>query len=194
MVAPLKPTQRWAKRRATVARCAALLGVVLLASCVGTAYRDVSAPIVAKQDFIAEKYLGLWYEIARFPVIFERGCVATQAEYGAIDAETISVRNRCEKDQLGGPVRQIEGTAKIVAPGELKVRFDGVPFVAGDYWVLWVDDSYETAVVGVPSGKAGWILARQPMISPARRSAAEAVLSSAGYDVSQLYSVPQPEQ
>ncbi len=168
-----------------------LLTALLLAACAGSSYRDTSVPIAAQRDFDPERYLGLWYEIARFPVVFEEGCTATTAEYGAIDAETISVLNTCREGAPDGPVDRIEGRARIVAPGELKVSFSGVPFVAADYWVLWVDEDYQTAVVGVPSGGAGWILARTPTIDAARRAEAEAVLARNGYDPSRLYDVPQ---
>lgn len=167
----------------------ALLGA--LAACTGSSYRDTGAPIVAQADFQPERYLGLWYEIARYPVFFEKGCTATTAEYGRIDAETISVRNTCRKDAPDGPAETATGKATIVGPGKLKVKFDRVPFVRGDYWVLWVDESYQTAVVGVPSGSAGWILARTPTIDAARRARAEAVLEANGYDPSRLYDVPQ---
>jgi apolipoprotein D and lipocalin family protein len=168
-----------------LALCAAL------AACTGEAYRDTSVTIAAQRDFQPERYLGRWYEIARFPVIFEEGCTATTADYGAIDAETVSVLNTCRKGNPDGAAEQIAGTARIVAPGELKVKFASVPFVAADYWVLWVDEDYQTAVVGVPSGRAGWILARTPTIDPARRAEAEAVLARNGYDPSRLYDVPQ---
>jgi apolipoprotein D and lipocalin family protein len=173
-------------------RIPALLAFCLaLSACVAPSYRDSATPIAAQRNFQPERYLGRWYEIARYPVIFEEGCTATTADYGPIDADTISVLNTCRKGAPDGPVERIAGTAEIVAPGELKVRFSGVPFVAADYWVLWVDADYRTAVVGVPSGRAGWILARTPTISPARRAEAEAVLSRNGYDPSRLYDVPQ---
>ena len=107
-----------------------------------------------------------------------------------IDQWKIEV-STCRQGAPDGPVESIAGTARIVAPGELEVRFSGVPFVAADYWVLWVDADYETAVVGVPSGRAGWILARTPTIDAARRARAEAVLEANGYDPSRLYDVPQ---
>ncbi len=163
-----------------------------LSACAGGSYRDTAVPIAAQRDFQPERYLGRWHEIARFPVIFERGCTATTADYGAIDAKTVSVLNTCRKGDPDGPADQIAGTATIVAPGELKVKFDSVPFVAADYWVLWVDADYQTAVVGVPSGNAGWILARTPTIDPARRAEAEAVFARNGYDPTRLYDVPQP--
>ncbi|MEM7518126.1 MAG: lipocalin family protein, partial [Planctomycetota bacterium] len=80
--------------------------------------------------------------------------------------------------------------AEIVGPGRLTVRLDGVPFGA-DYWVLWVDESYRTAVIGVPSGRAGWILNREPTISPDRLTAALEVLTFNGYDVAALEMTPQ---
>ncbi len=172
-------------------RLALLAAGLALAACVGPSYRDTGAPIAAQRDFQPERYLGRWYEIARYPVSFEEGCTATTADYGPIDAETLSVLNTCRQGAPDGPAEQIAGTARIVAPGELKVRFDGVPFVAADYWVLWVDAEYQTAVVGVPSGRAGWILARTPAIDPARRAEAEAVLARNGYDPARLYDVPQ---
>ena len=159
-----------------------------LSACAGTTYRDIAA----QRDFVPERYLGRWYEIARFPVVFERGCTATTADYGRIDDTTVSVVNTCREGSPDGKAESISGTARIVAPGELKVRFSSVPFVAADYWVLWVDAAYQTAVVGVPSGKSGWILARTPAIDPARRAEAEAVLARNGYDVAKLYDVPQP--
>ncbi len=162
-----------------------------LAACAGGSYRDTSIAIAAQRDFQPERYLGLWHEIARYPAFFEEGCTATTAEYGSIDAQTISVLNTCRKGTPDGPADQIAGTARIVGPGQLKVKFDSVPFVAADYWVLWVDDDYQTAVVGVPSGNAGWILARTPTIDPDRRAKAEAILAQNGYDPSRLYDVPQ---
>lgn len=172
-------------------RCLALLAAVCasLSGCVGAAYRDTAVPITAQQDFQPERYLGRWYEIARYPVFFEKGCAATTADYGPIDAQTISVVNTCRKGGPDGPEQQIAGTARIVAPGELKVTFPSVPFGAADYWVLWVDDDYQTAVVGVPSGRAGWILARTASIDADSRAKAEAAMVRNGYDPARLVDV-----
>lgn len=167
--------------------------LLALAGC-GQIYRDADVNMTAKQDFDALRYLGTWYEIARYPVPFQSGCVATTAKYEPINSSTVGVINTCREDALNGKVKQIEGRADIVSPGKLKVSFDGVPFVKGDYWVLWTDKSYTTAVVGVPSGKAGWILSRTPKIGPESRADAERVLRENGYDLQGLEDVPQPEE
>ena len=72
------------------------------------------------------------------------------------------------------------------------MQFDSIPFLRAPYWVLWTDDGYQAAVVGVPNGRAGWILARSAQISTATRARAEAVLQAAGYDPSQLIDTVQP--
>lgn len=171
---------------------ALLCALTMLAAC-GTAYRDTSVPMVTKADFDPDRYLGTWYEIARFPVPFQRGCTATTATYGAVDADTISVLNQCRDGSPDGPLKSIQGTADIVGPGKLRVQFSSVPFVRAPYHVLFVDNAYQIAVVGVPNGRAGWILARSPQISEARRADAEEVLRGAGYAVDLLYDVPHAQ-
>ena len=168
-----------------------LVGVLaLVAGCGGQggllpSYRDASVPIASKALFEPERYLGTWHEIARFPVPFEAGCVGVTAEYGLREDGRLSVRNTCRR--ADGSVRSvIEGTAEVVGPGRLKVRFPSVPFVAADYWVLWVDEGYRTAVVGTPNGRAGWVLNRDPVIPADRWAAAREMLDFNGYDLSRL--------
>lgn len=72
-----------------------------------------------------------------------------------------------------------------------RLTADAIHPIRADYWVLWVDDGYNTAVVGVPNGRAGWILARTPQISPHKRAEAENRLRAAGYDVGALIDTPQ---
>jgi apolipoprotein D and lipocalin family protein len=155
-----------------------------------TVYRDTEEPISSKAVFDVERYMGLWYEVARFPVPFEAGCVGVTAEYALQDDGTVSVLNICRNPD-GSERSRIEGTATPVAPARLKVRFASVPFVAGDYWVLWTDEDYQTAVVGAPNGRAGWILNRTPDIRADRLQAARDILAFNGYDVSQLEEVAQ---
>jgi len=165
-----------------------LVGIVLfsLAAC-GSNYRDRDVAITSMAVFDAEKYAGLWYEIASFPVSFQEGCTNTQADYRVVDEDTISVRNSCFRN---GALSVIEGSADVVGPGRLKVRLGNIPF-ASDYWVLWVDPDYQTAVVGTPSGRAGWILNRSPDIRADRMAAARGVLEFNGYDTDQLVMTKQ---
>ena len=159
--------------------------LLVLTAC--TSYRDRDVAMTSIATFEAEKYAGLWYEIARFPVSFQEGCTNTQAEYTVRSEGALGVRNACFRD---GALSVIEGSARIDGPGRLKVQLGAMPFAA-DYWVLWVDEDYQTAVVGVPSGRAGWILNRTPEISDDRLVAAQAVLEFNGYDLSALQMTEQ---
>lgn len=163
----------------------ALLLCLALAACTGS-YRDTSVGMTSMAVFDPARYAGTWYEIAMFPVPFQEGCTHTRAEYGLTETG-LSVRNSCLRN---GSRVVIEGNATVAGPGRLKVRLNGVPFAA-DYWVLWVDEGYRTAVVGVPSGRAGWILNRTPDIPADRLKAAREVLRFNGYDLTRLAMTPQ---
>ena len=150
----------------------------LLTGC--ASYRDADVAMTTQAIDPAD-YAGRWYEIARFPVWFQRGCTATTATYEVLDEGTLRVVNACRTGGPDEPVERIEGTAEVVGPGRLEVRLGSIPFAA-PYHVLWVDAGYDTAVVGVPNGRAGWILARNPEIAPGRLDEAKAVLRANGYD------------
>ncbi|NYS24686.1 lipocalin family protein [Rhodobacteraceae bacterium 2376] len=165
-------------------RLLAALALALLAGC-GTVWRDTDAPMTPVAALDLDAYAGRWYEVARFPVPFQRGCTATTADYGPPEDGAITVVNTCRRGAPDGPVSQIAGRATVVGPGQLRVRLGRIPF-AGAYWVLWVAPDHDTAVVGVPSGRAGWILHRSPDIPPQRLEQAGAVLAAAGYDLSHL--------
>lgn len=150
-------------------------------------YRDRSVPIASKAAFDPARYAGTWYEIAAYPAPFQAGCTRNRATYAPMADGRLSVRNACLRD---GEWATIEGNAEVTGPGRLEVRLNGVPLVA-PYWVLWVDEGYRTAVVGVPSGRAGWILNREPEIPPDRLAAAREVLAFNGYDLSRLRMTPQ---
>lgn len=154
---------------------------------------DPSAPIHSVPALDLRRYAGLWYEIARYPNRFERDCYAATAEYRPRADGRISVVNRCRKGSLGGPEDGVTGTAKVVAPGQLKVGFVRfLPFLRGDYWVLDVTPDYTLAVVGEPRRKFGWILARDPHPDAAAMESAFAVLRRNGYDPALIERVVQP--
>lgn len=155
-------------------------------------YRDRSVPMAVEGGLNLERYLGKWYEIARFPNSFEKGCAGVTAEYSKLESGDIRVLNTCRKGGLNGPEEQADGRARVEAPGRLSVTFvPWLPFARGDYWVLYVAPDYSLAVVGSPKGSTGWILARAPRISAAERAKAESILSKNGYDVSKLEDVLQ---
>jgi apolipoprotein D and lipocalin family protein len=166
---------------------AALAAALLLGACApGTVYRDTDVSM-RSVDVDPARYQGRWYEIARYPAFFQRGCTDVTADYALQGDGTIAVLNTCRR---GDDRDSIAGTARIVGPGQLKVRLGRIPF-AGDYWVIWLDPDYRAAVVATPSGRFGWVLSRTPVPDPALLDQATAALAAAGYDTGALEPTPQ---
>ncbi len=147
--------------------------------------RNQSVPMNVVKSVDLNRYLGTWYEIARFPNRFERGCQQVTATYSLNADNTVNVANSCTKD---GKAEVANGKAWVVEPAKLKVTF--VPWLgdiaAGDYWVMDLKSDYSMAVVGAPSGGFGWILARSPQLSKADTDRALKALAKNGYDTAQL--------
>ncbi|QDI75136.1 MULTISPECIES: lipocalin family protein [Leisingera] len=176
----------------------ALVIAAAAASVRAEGYRDTNVPMTVQEDLDLTRYLGIWYEIARFPNSFEEGCEGVTATYSAREDGRISVVNRCRREGLDGPVEAAEGVARVRAPGKLEVNFvswlSWLPLTWGDYWVLDVTEDYSVAVVGTPGGEQGWILARSPELGAEELDAAKSVLRSNGYDPEALEMVPQTKE
>jgi apolipoprotein D and lipocalin family protein len=145
-----------------------------------------------------DRYVGVWYEIAKIPNRFQKGCAhGTTAEYQMRDDGKITVINRCYESD--GKINEVEGVAKIVdsdSRARLEVsfvRFLGRNWFWGDYWIIGLDPDYRWAVVGHPERKYGWILAREPKISPALHEEIEALLRAQGYDPQRFEPTNQAE-
>ncbi|MBN1338758.1 MAG: lipocalin family protein [Bacteroidales bacterium] len=107
------------------------------------------------------KYTGTWYEIARLPNSFEKNLVCVSATYSLRDDGKITVFNKGHLSGTPSETKEITGVAWVPDPqdsAKLKVSFFW-PF-AGRYWVLAIDNDYSYALVGDPSRKFLWILAR----------------------------------
>ena len=138
-----------------------------------------------------QRYLGRWYEIARYEQSFQKGCEGVTADYALRQDGTISVVNRCRKPD--GSASEARGRAKVVdkqTNAKLKVSFFG-PFY-GDYWVLDHADDYSWAIVGEPSGRYLWILSRQPTPGEAEVRRLIDRAEGLGYDTSMLLRTTQP--
>jgi apolipoprotein D and lipocalin family protein len=168
------------------------LGLALLATLL--ACQITNAPLDVVNDVDLARYVGRWYEIASFPQRFQRGCVATTANYTLRDGGRIRVENECRDGSFDGDLRRAEGIAWVTDPGasqaKLKVQFFW-PF-RGDYWIIELDPEYQWAVVGHPSRDYLWILARTRTIDPATYETLLARIEAQGYDLERLNRTPQP--
>ena len=138
------------------------------------------------------RYLGTWYEIARFPHSFEKGLVGVTATYSLRPDGKIKVLNQGRKESLDGELSSAEGKAKIpdpTKPAKLKVAFFWIFYA--EYNVLELDENYQYALIGSSSDKYLWILSRSPQMDEALYQSLIEKARQRGYDVSKLIMVPQ---
>lgn len=142
-------------------------------------------PLETVESVDVNKYLGKWYEIARLPNSFQKKCDCTTAEYSLIDSTTIRVINKCikngETDVANGKAFVVEGSNN----SKLRVQFFW-PF-RGDYWIIALDkENYKYALVGTPSRKYLWILARTPEMKEDTLKNLISFAKNKGFDTTQL--------
>jgi len=139
------------------------------------------------------RYLGSWYEIAKFPNWFQKKCKSdTKANYTLKSDGNISILNQCRLD--GGQISDALGTAKQIGDvksAKLKVRFAPdwmslVPFVWGDYWVIDLDSAYQLVAISEPKREYLWILSRTPEPDDKQLNDLLVRLSFNGFDLSKL--------
>lgn len=159
----------------------AIAGVVLLSAC-----SSVPKGAVVVKPFDKNRYLGKWYEIARFDFRFEKNMNNTTAEYSLNDDGTIKVVN-AGYDTLQKKWKEAVGKAKFAGSPEeakLKVSFFG-PFYSA-YNVIALDDQYKYALVAGKNLDYLWILSREKTIPNDVKNNYVQLASSIGFETGKL--------
>ena len=138
-------------------------------------------------DLDLDRYLGDWYEIARFDHKFERGIQFCKANYSLREDGKVAVLNTGIKD---GKPSEAKGKAKFTDTHRiLRVSFFG-PFY-GDYRIMLLDEDYQWVLVGGSDESYLWILSRTPKLTDEVKATILAEATRRGYDVGKLIWVEQ---
>ena len=155
-------------------------------------------PVATIASLDVPRYMGTWYEIAKFPNWFQRKCVAnTRAQYMAQADGSVQVLNSCST--ADAQTIDALGLAKQVGPitsPQLQVRFapallSWLPQVWGDYWVIDLDADYQLAAVSDSKRAYLWVLSRTPQVNPKAYEALLSRLTAQHFDVQKLELTPQ---
>ena len=141
-----------------------VMAVSLLVVIAGCKSYPLPEGAVAVKPFDVDRYMGTWYEIARFDLRFERNLNNTTATYSLNEDGSVKVTNR-GFNYVKGQWKETVGKAKFVGDSKearLKVSFFG-PFYGG-YNVIALDPDYTYALIAGSSLDYLWILARTKTI------------------------------
>ena len=158
---------------------------------------DVGVKTIASLD--VPRYLGTWYEIAKFPNWFQKKCVSsTQATYSLRSDGNLKVLNSCKTAE--GEISQAEGTARQLGQKDspkLEVRFapawlSFLPMVWGEYWVIDLDSQYQVAAVSDSKRGYLWVLSRTPQLDKKTYDELIVLLRAQQFDTQKLEPTQQP--
>ncbi len=132
-----------------------------------------------------QRYLGTWYEQAKYPNRFQLMCVSnTTAQYTLLKDGNLQVTNTCNNDKGNATVAQGEAR-KQTQPGTLEVTFAPswtrwLPVVWANYWVVALDPDYRWSVVSEPKRQYLWVLSREKILNDTDWKTITAAINSAG--------------
>lgn len=153
------------------------------------------------ENFDIDRYQGTWNQLALIPARFQKDCIAnTTAEYSLLPDGLLRVINSCDKSD--GKRKSSEARARVNTDTQLASTLE-VTFVkiikwiwsfAGDYWVIYISDNYDLAVVGHPEYKYGWILSKKDSLSTEEYQNIATIIANQGYDACQFVLSETPGQ
>jgi apolipoprotein D and lipocalin family protein len=173
------------------------LAALLVSGLLQNAWAQPQAPLSTIPDLDVARYLGRWYEIAKFPNWFQKKCVSdTSADYVLLQEGQLGVLNQCRRadgewDKAQGLARSSDGARSA----KLQVRFapawlSFLPFAWGDYWIVDLDAAYGLVAVSEPRREYLWILSRSTQVEPERYTALLERLRAMGLDTGRLEKTP----
>ena len=165
-----------------------LIGTVGISCQTNKNNKTMNTTTVSNLD--VNRFMGSWYEIARYEHSFEKGMTHVKANYSLLPDGTSRVLNSGMKN---GKKKEIEGKArkKKDSNSNSKLEVSFFLWFYSDYFVFELDDNYQYAVIGSSSDKYLWILSRTPQLPQSTINDLLIKIKKRGYDTSKLYFVPQ---
>lgn len=138
------------------------------------------------------RFMGDWRVIANIPYFAERGNVDSVESYALRADGKIANGFVFRKKSFDAPVKRYDFTAEVKnkeTNAEWRVKF--LPLVKVAYLIIDLDPDYQWTVIGHPSRKYGWIMARAKTLPEATYAAILKRLEAQGYDPGKFAKVPQ---
>ena len=139
------------------------------------------------------KFMGLWYEIARYPLFFESG-VGVTSEFSLLSDGRVRIIFSHMKN-LSSRKKSHKGMIWITDK-ETNAKFKAMflwPF-KDEFWVLVLDKEYKYTVVGCSKRKALWVMSRTPQMDDELYNSLLKIIAELKFDPNRLRKTPQTRQ
>lgn len=178
-------------------RAVFVLFSLLIASCAGSrSYKPFISSMPAKLRTVSHvdlaRYMGDWRVISVIPYFAERHAVDSIESYALLQDGRIDNTFRFRKHDFDAPQKSYHFIARVVnteTNAEWRVRF--LPLINVAYLVIDLDRDYQWVVIGHPSRRYGWIMAREKSIPASTMEGIHTRLKEQGYDPTKFAMVPQ---
>jgi apolipoprotein D and lipocalin family protein len=137
-----------------------------------------------------DRLMGTWFEVARLPNLEADGpgqcSVDVTATYmkrpdGRITVQTASCNAKARMRRS-----EVNGTVTPADPSGSKLILRFFKLIRGDLWVIGLDPNYRWALMGTPSRRRLWLIAREQHIEPDDFDRAMAIAAAQGFDAARV--------
>lgn len=162
------------------------INAMLLSAC--ASYKALPAPEYVDLD----RFMGNWYVIASIPTPFERNIVNATEKYERLSERKIQTTFSYKKGDIDGKTKSMRPVGFVSDdPSNAVWKMQFFWPLKSDYRIVYLDDEYQSTIIGRMKRDYVWILARTPEISDAHYTSLVEKIEQLGYDMSKLSKVPQ---
>lgn len=190
----MHPKHRPNFRHSALCALALTASAIVLTGCATSRARSSALPDLRTVRHVdLPRFMGDWRVIANIPYFAEKDCVDSIESYALRPDGRIENWFTFRKKSFDAPQRTIRAQAWVVnhaTNAEWRVRF--FRLITVPYLVIDLDPNYEWTVIGHPSRRYGWIMARDTTLPAATYEAILDRLAAQGYEPGRFVRVPQP--
>jgi apolipoprotein D and lipocalin family protein len=160
----------------------------LLSACVETG----GEPMKTVDQVDLERFMGDWYVVANIPTFLEKEAYNAVESYALNPDGTIATTFTFNKGGFDGPKKTYHPKG-FVLDEQTNARW-GMQFlwpIKADYRVIYLDEDYQTTVIGRAKRDYVWVMSRTPEFGDAEFKRMQTFIKDVGYDPTKLQRVPQ---
>lgn len=137
-------------------------------------------------DLNLTRFMGDWHVLADIETPFDRNAVAPLETYKLAPGDVVETTYSYREGSPDGPLRERNLKAFVSAESPAIWGMQIFWPVKAEYRVVYLDDDYQTTIIGRTKRDFVWVMARTPSIDAPRFAALMQTVHSLGYDLGKI--------